>query len=158
MDMISSAEYHLIKQPYCKVDGLLFYFPTRAGLSTMPNVSSVIEADGDLGIYEDEAEEARKLACSVYWQDRLVPETEIKTLPFYPSAKSATQCDQEKIPVKWRDRVRGFLFFGWDFRHISNNKLKFKVDPNMDAWLNDKARFKNEIRSKPNHISEAFLR
>jgi hypothetical protein len=96
--------------------------------------------------------------CSVYWQDRLVPETEITALPFFPEWKLARICELNNVPVDWRDRIRGFLFFGWDFRHISNNKLKFQVDPNMDEWLNNKRRYKSEMKTMPMKLPEIFQR
>ena len=36
--------------------------------------------------------------------------------------------------------VKGYLFFDWNFIHISNNKLKIQVEPNLDEWLNTKSK------------------
>ncbi len=99
-----------------------------------------------------------KPLCSIFWQDRLVPETIINAFPFFPELRTQLQCERNLIPSDWRERVHCFLFFGWDFRHISNNKLKFQVDPNMNEWLNNKKRFINEVQTKPQNIKDGFLR
>ena len=43
----------------------------------------------------------------------------------------------------------GFLFLSWDFKHISNNKLKIQVDPSFDAWLNDPKTVKSGGEGQP---------
>ncbi|CAN0422834.1 unnamed protein product, partial [Ectocarpus fasciculatus] len=96
------------------VEGVLFYYPTKAGKYTKPNTQTDENIKPDM--------------IDIYWQDRLVPETKLTMLPFMPECKTPLQCEKNLVPVDWRDRLHGFLFFGWDFRHISNNKLKFQVD------------------------------
>lgn len=73
---------------------------------------------------------------SVYWQDRLVPETVLSKLPFFPVCLTAAQCEADKLSLNWRYRLKGYLFFDWTFHHISNNKLKFTIEPSLDEWLN----------------------
>lgn len=145
------------------VEGIIFYYPTKAGRSSKPNIHQKIydienddaSIDGDM----DESEEQRQRSMIyVYWQDRLVPETKLTTLPFMPDCRTPVQCQNMEVPVNWRDRLQGFLFFGWDFRHISNNKLKFQVDPNLNEWINNKHRFRDEIQTQPNSLPKAFLR
>lgn len=148
------------------VEGVLFYYPTKAGNYTKPNTQTVIvdlAVDGDDssvrdGPEADKDENIKPDMIDIYWQDRLVPETKLTMLPFMPECKTPLQCEKNLVPVDWRDRLHGFLFFGWDFRHISNNKLKFQVDPNMNEWLNDKNRFRDEVLSEPKQISNVFLR
>lgn len=149
------------------VEGILFYYPTKAGNPTVPDTKTVIvnlvddddasNPDDDAANKGNEAEPSDPM-MSVYWQDRLVPETTLNSLPFLPDVKTLVQCEREGIPFNWRQRLRGFLFFGRDFRHISNNKLKFQVDPNMNDWLNDKSRFKYEVTTDPKHLENEFLR
>jgi hypothetical protein len=146
----------------------MFYYPTRSGCPTKPNTQTIIVdlAEGDVDSIDGDAAQpgaegeakVRPPMVSVYWQDRLVPETTLSALPFLPDCKTPLQCGIAGIPTNWRDRIQGFLFFGWDFRHISNNKLKFQVDPNMNEWLNNKNRFKNEIETTPTHLSSVCLR
>lgn len=161
----------------CLVEGILFYFPTKNGTTTVPDTTSVFSqstvgpshieptqvrstqvAPGSSSTLAEDMGVSSGPTCSVYWQDRLVPETEITSFPFFPEWKTARMCEQNSVPVDWRDRIRGFLFFGWDFRHISNNKLKFQVDPNMNDWLNNKRRYRTEIKTAPMKLSEHFQR
>ena len=117
--------------------------------------------DGDATQSTSRVEDDSKVGASminVYWQDRLVPETTLSALPFFPDYKRPSMCETMGIPANWRDRLQGYLFFGWDFPHISNNKLKFQVDPNLDEWLNNKSRFRDEIETNPKHLSNTFLR
>lgn len=86
--------------------------------------------------------EAAYKHVSVYWQNRFVPETTLKRLPFFPSAKNRMQCSTERIPLNWMDRIKGFIFFDNKFSHISNNKLRLQVDPNLEEYLTIKARDK----------------
>lgn len=142
----------------------MFYYPTRSGNPTKPRKSSLMvdlaDEDGHCSdtCKEDEVESAHQNAVSVYWQDRLVPETQLASLPFFPDCRTQHQCEKESIPVGWRDRLHAFLFFGWDFKHISNNKLKFQVDPNLDEWLNDKKRYRDDVKTDPKHLTPVFLR
>ena len=86
--------------------------------------------------------EAAYKNISVYWQNRFVPETTLKRLPFFPTARNRMQCSSDKIPLNWKDRIKGFIFFDNKFSHISNNKLRLQVDPNLEEYLTMKARDK----------------
>lgn len=80
----------------------------------------------------------------VYWQNRLVPESILSHLPFFPSTHSNSAVSKKDSVAKdWKNRIGGFLFFDWSFRHISNNKLKILVEPNLNTWLNS-----TEVKSK----------
>jgi hypothetical protein len=93
----------------------------------------------------------------VYWQNRLVPETQLSQMPFFPAAKTVLQCERYKIPLDWKDRIRGFIFFDSNFVDISNNKLKIKADPDFDTWINDK-QTKKKITYNPKSIDKDFER
>ena len=61
---------------------------------------------------------------SIFWADRLVPHSVLKRLHFLPQSSLARHCEELQLPVQWKNRVRGFLFFDADYKHISNNKLR----------------------------------
>lgn len=78
---------------------------------------------------------------SVFWQDRLVPETVLNRLPCFKDLPSSViDCSSQSIAHQWRGRIKGFLFFDWEFHNISNNKLKFTVEPSLEGWLNEQLR------------------
>lgn len=56
-----------------------------------------------------------------YWQNRLVPWSILKNLPFMSGADSL-----RTISPKWRKRIVGILFLDWNFDDIANNKLRFR--------------------------------
>lgn len=101
--------------------------------------------------------EAAYKNISVYWQNRFVPETTLKRLPFFPSARNRMQCSSEKIPLNWKDRIKGFIFFDNKFSHISNNKLRLQVDPSLEEYLTMKARDKTISYDTPK-IELVFLK
>lgn len=93
---------------------------------------------------------------TIYWQDRLVPESFITKLTFFPDAVTKKQCSDKGLPEKWRWRVKGFLFFDWHFKHISNNKLKLQV-PHLNDWINCKETEKY-LLYRPKNVSSLFHR
>jgi hypothetical protein len=58
----------------------------------------------------------------VFWSDRLVPESRVDSLPFFPDSRTEL-AEKERLGDKWRQRIHGSLFFSWHFP-ISNNKLR----------------------------------
>lgn len=60
------------------------------------------------------------------------------------------------MPLNWDYRVKGFLFFDWSFKHISNNKLKIQVDPNIDEWINSKP-VESQITTMPKELNKQFV-
>lgn len=94
--------------------------------------------------------QSRDDTFSVFWQNRLVPESTAKKLFFFPTW-SKHQLAEKGISDRWQERVRGLLFFDWNFQFISNNKLKLQLDPNMDEWLNDAHRARH-ITYEPRFI------
>jgi hypothetical protein len=90
------------------VQGLLLYFPCANGTESRPssrlrkwdeddnNVENL--CDGD-----DEEEEGRGATTQepvfrCYWQNRLVPETEVEKLNFFPDAAAIKKCDVSHMP------------------------------------------------------------
>ena len=59
-----------------------------------------------------------------FWQGRLVPDSHIYRLPFFPDAKRSAG-DRDELPDKCLARVRGMLFWQWDMP-ISNNKVRVR--------------------------------
>ena len=109
----------------CKVEGILFYYPFSEGVETRPYTrqgeSDAIDSDPTF---------------TIYWQDRLVPQSSVMKLPFFPkSVETFAKCKNKSISYNWMNRIKGFLFFDWNFRHISNNKLKIQI-PDINEWLN----------------------
>lgn len=88
--------------------------------------------------HEKKKREAQSKNISIYWQNRLVPETGLDRMPFFPIARNRFQCSMEGISENWRGRVKGFIFFNNKFTHISNNKLRLQVDPDLETWLEKK--------------------
>jgi hypothetical protein len=76
-------------------------------------------------------------------------------MPFFPVAKSAIQCERLKIPLDWKDRLRGFIFFDSNFVNISNNKLKIKADPDFETWIHEKE-IKRRITYNPKNVDKDF--
>jgi len=115
------------------VEGILFYYPFEGGRETRPERTPLLcEDDSDPG---DEAGTALSKegeldvpTFDIFWQHRLVPESKVSSLSFFPKGlRSAHQCEAVSVSVNWRRRLRGFLFFDAEFTHISNNKLKIQV-------------------------------
>lgn len=84
---------------------------------------------------------------NVFWLNRLVPETTLKELPFFPGSSA------KDISEKWKHRLKGFIFLNRTFEKISNNKLRITLD--FDEWLNDKKVWK-QVRT-PKNLKDTFL-
>ncbi len=139
----------------CTVYGFLFYFPFQNGLETKPDYESYVQESSDSN-EEITKDTTNDRMIQVYWQNRLVPESLLSQLPFFPSSHGNTNTSKYEVAKQWKNRIGGFLFFDWNFRHISNNKLKILVEPNLNTWLN-----KQEIKSKtlmvPKNAQSEFL-
>lgn len=96
----------------------------------------------------------------IYWQNRLVPETTLNRLSFFPDFKSVTQCQKLGVPPLWRNRIKCFLFFDANFHNISNNKLKINVDPDLQTWITSPQVVKNSLLYPKNakYVKELFPR
>jgi hypothetical protein len=117
------------------------------------------EEDFSIALAEQDAAESadfsRTPLFNVFWVNRLVPLTTVENLPFFPEATTKAQCDRANLPEKWRNRVKGFLFFGNTFKHIANNKLRINLP--LDEFLNDKNTAK-QIMFTPHTVKDQFLR
>ena len=58
----------------------------------------------------------------VFWSHRLVPESGLEALPFWPSPHTISE-NRDALGPLWKGRLHGSLFFPWHFP-ISNNKLR----------------------------------
>jgi hypothetical protein len=130
--------------------GFFLYFPFLVGKETRPLLQSETSEEGTV-VREN------SYTVRVYWQDRLVPETVLSQLPFVPKSIQALKNMElnEGISPNWKGRLVGFLFFDWEFHHISNNKLKICVEPDLNTWLNGEA--KKHIISQPKKTGDAFI-
>lgn len=82
-----------------------------------------------------------------YWQNRLVPWSVVKNLPFMAAADNL-----RTISPKWRKRIVGILFLDWHFDEIANNKLRFRQ--NLEEIL-----FQNrDVAYSPASIQDKFAR
>ena len=122
------------------MEGIIFYYPFEGGRETKPTrFESKATEDDEEGAEEgrhrhsqhrDEDEEdnanADTSVFDVFWQRRLVPESKVSVLKFFPK-NDKYHSMQNNLPEAWRGRLKGFLFFDASFRHISNNKLKIRV-------------------------------
>jgi len=93
---------------------------------------------------------------SVFWGDRLVPETELRSLPFFPlGARTRNECEDKKLPENWAGRIKGFLFLDWEFKHIQNNKLQINI-PDFEGYLKESK--KSILYKHSKRANEDFLR
>lgn len=80
-----------------------------------------------------------------YWQNRLLPESVLKHLPFMNEIDTAWKNSEAGISPRWRNRIVGALFFDWQFKDISHNKLKLLIDPENELRRRD-VRVLNTLR------------
>lgn len=148
----SSQLTQVQSSPKLKIRGFLLYFPVYLGASTRPkfqileNVVSTASASASQDTKNNSptidsnnsSDENIDQIIRIYWQDRLVPETTMSQLSFFPKT---TRIDLEKLGIgtNWKQRLIGFIFFDWKFKHISNNKLKIRVQPDLNTWMNSKS-------------------
>jgi hypothetical protein len=91
----------------------------------------------------------------IYWQNRLVPETKLNKLSFFPEAKTLLQCDKLGIAHQWKSRIKCFLFFDANFHNISNNKLNLRLDPDLQTWITSAPVVRQSI-SLPKNVKDQF--
>lgn len=107
--------------------------------------------------YETYQSRQDRSVFSVYWQNRLVPNSVCDRIPIFNQiASSALGLEEQKIASKWQGRIKGFLFFDWSFHNISNNKLKLTLDPSLEGWLN--ACKDREILWSPQNTAPKFVK
>lgn len=123
--------------------GIIFYFPFK-GRETKPDKVIDQSAQNEVGEGDSSTQ-----TVYVYWQNRLVPETTIPWLDFFPKPKVS----DTSLGKNWKDRILGLLFLDFDFPHISNNKLKLIIDP-ME-WLSVKKKVEVDLSTSHTFVLPA---
>jgi hypothetical protein len=83
----------------------------------------------------------------IFWQNRFVPEANVPRLHFYPDSETIKM--NVDVKKQWKRKVVGFLFLDWNFRSISNNKLKITLKP--EEWV-----LHSNITAEPRGINTKF--
>eukprot|EP00752_Nemacystus_decipiens_P004173 g3816.t1 len=106
------------------VTGVIHYYPYDGDKETRP------------ALRPDE-EDDESITVEAFWEGRRVPESNAATLSFFPSSKLSKK-EREALGSSWRRRIKGMLFFDWNFP-ISNNKLKLQFpEGDLNTALNAK--------------------
>ena len=140
---VKTQEYEEVK--LLTIEGILFYYPygkddgTEDDKETRPALGS----DKQISLF------------NILWMNRLVPESFVNELPFFSIVKQYTelQLPTKFIPLNWKARIKGYLFFDRNFP-ITNNKLRIQVDPDINLWLNSYRA--SHFVYKPNKIPALF--
>ncbi|CAM9952831.1 unnamed protein product, partial [Ectocarpus sp. 13 AM-2016] len=102
--------------------GVIHYYPYNGENETRPQV-------------RPDEEDDESITIEAFWEGRLVPESHAAWLPFFPSHKPNKK-EREALGTSWRRRIKGMLFFDWNFP-ISNNKLKLQfLEGDLHTALN----------------------
>lgn len=127
------------------IEGILFYYPYGKGG----------DSEDDKETRPALSHDKRISLFNILWMNRLVPESYVDELPFFSSIKqyTALQLPTKFIPINWKARIKGYLFFDRDFP-ITNNKLRIQVDPDINLWLNSYRR--DQFSYKPTKIQSLF--
>ena len=154
------------------VQGVLFYYPHMDGRETFPrqNITGSLSGaeTGDHSMQDgDDYNSSRSddFSSNVFWAERLVPHSVVRDMEFLPQSTKNTYCEEKEIPVEWKRRLKAFIFFDADFKHISTNKLKILTD-HLDEFFGDPRKFfrdnevadKNSIEYKPKNIDNHVLK
>lgn len=107
----------------------------RSSYSQAPVASQHGTTDAPIIIDLDSTTENGEDVFSILWANRLVPDTTVQRLPFFPYTGEKIAAD---VSEYWKVRIKGFLFLDWKFEYISNNKLQIQVNPNFSKFLNSK--------------------
>ncbi|CAM9668951.1 unnamed protein product, partial [Ectocarpus sp. 12 AP-2014] len=89
--------------------GVIHYYPYEREQETRPRA-------------RPDEEDDESITVEAFWEGRLVPHSHAASLSFFPQPKLSKK-DREALGARWRRRIKGMLFFDWNFP-ISNNKLK----------------------------------
>jgi len=110
----------------------------------------------DVDSYDPDRSSFREQAmCDIYWVNRYVPQSFLRKLPLFSKGLTTlAECEAAGLPLKWRNRLKGFLFFNHSWEYISNNKLKIQVDPDIDTYIN--SRCEGGITFNPAHALVKF--
>ncbi|CAM9801347.1 unnamed protein product [Pylaiella littoralis] len=106
------------------VTGVIHYYPYDGEKETRPLV-------------RPDEEDDESITIEAFWEGRLVPESHAAGLSFFPPHK-LNKKEREALGSSWRRRIKGMLFFDWNFP-ISNNKLKLQfLEGDLHTALNVK--------------------
>jgi hypothetical protein len=141
-----------IKYLTCK--GRMYYFPFQGGetrpwrgddqCSFADDASIADEPDDDEQQQQQQQQQltsgpSAEVVVNFFWQGRLVPESKVSNMVFFPPAKLRPY-DRDRFGP-WRQRTACALFMDWNCP-ISNNKLKLKF-PEIENWFNNQDNFKS---------------
>ena len=121
--------YTAIHLLFNKIQGILFYYPHEGGRETAPRTLNAKTNKGEDSDEKDLVSDHDPFGLNIFWADRLVPDSQLHNLHFLPESENVRFCEINKLPKRWKDRIKGFVFFDANYRHISNNKLRIlKMD------------------------------
>ncbi len=107
--------------------GACYYFPTVSGRETRPVEEK--EATDDEYVAENDMFDPE---FEVFWQKRLVPQSYVRRLPFFPSVYPSRE-DRDALGP-WQQRIGTVLHFPYHCP-TSNNKLKILLGPDLTDYL-----------------------
>jgi hypothetical protein len=93
--------------------GVFWYIPFEEDTEHRPTMLTI----------DDETSEECIIRC--YWQNRLVPYSIVRNLPFFEEVYQRQRA--EGVSPNWRRRMIGVLFLDWHFDGISINKLRIST-------------------------------
>lgn len=103
------------------MEGLLFYYPYVNGSETRPK--PVLNEDYGTPIpsqqsissqsyhQDEEIIDSSDTTFTVYWQNRLLPQSVVQSLPFFPTSTAVAECASFGLPTKWRGRIKGNPYY-----------------------------------------------
>jgi hypothetical protein len=109
------------------IRGVLRYYPHNGSGETLPTIDlhrceTAAQASQDSTVATHRSEAAIADTFHVFWQYRLVPQSTIMELAYWPSPSWFSE-NRDRVAPNWRSRIHGSLFFEWSFP-IRNNKLE----------------------------------
>ncbi|CAM9825307.1 unnamed protein product [Scytosiphon promiscuus] len=117
-----NPEAFVAEQRRMPVTGVIHYYPYDGEKETRPQARADEEDDESITI-------------EAFWEGRLVPESHAAGLSFFPPQR-LNKKEREALGTSWRRRIKGMLFFDWNFP-ISNNKLKLQfLEGDLHTALN----------------------
>lgn len=109
-----------------RIFGFLWYLPFEDDKEQRPSLSLSFPSSTLDESHSTSDQYSKDCIIRCYWQNRLVPFTTLKILPFMEGVDAALRT--RSISSKWRSRMIGILFFDWHFHDIANNKLRFSCE------------------------------
>ncbi|CAM9809627.1 unnamed protein product, partial [Ectocarpus fasciculatus] len=105
------------------IQGVIRYYPYVKERETRPRARPHEEDD-------------ESITVEAFWEGRLVPESHAAALDLLPRCPARNKKEREALGTSWRRRIKGMLFFDWNFP-ISNNKLKLQfLEGDLQTALN----------------------